>query len=1463
MGLSRGDVLVVTLRAAHAPTQHYTIGAIVMEATKPKLSKYAVEQNELLRKGAFMHLELAMLPHPQELLQLPRWWELPTEVSPQWSSCYALRGIERYELVYSSLRGRSWDCSHLLQLSRTPRPHRPLALGIPVRSPMVPVEARGKSSLLHSLSLLFQLLASQDADSTAAPALARTILDSVRNDGGHLIAVAASITLALHTGRTDLCIQGVFGAGKTRCLTLLLLWIGVTTQESVTLVSKENPAGRAVAALISHYLPLLPDYAKHKFSRVCSQQEAAQHQPYKIDSTLNMLSTGKLAQVSIFTTGLLWANQQAYSPKLIEHLTSSSLVIVEEAQQAADIKTAFATSLLPAESLLVYQGDDRQSPGGSEDMNEVRALRKVLLNTPIGLRAHNEYYQPWKLPRLFSQLIATAKEVTAVDLKLHCYEIADPTKPFNPYRQGGNPREVNSITNWIEPHLPSPADAKELLNLHHPLGFLVGAMLTLASPNRGLFLHTVQTNMEAAGLDGLHRWGITLPSSARVSHEIYEPAIAILYPHLCERYLGGWTIGQPVLSPVEGPPSGPRYIQLSQSVEWKFSRGTEVADDVSVQTYRDIYAVILDQLSQLDIGANEMEGLLVMCNRTEVLGVLTTYPSHLLPESKDNGKPIAVKVDTVVRVAGATCRHGLLFQTYKGFLSGNFVSASEADAEETALRANVGFTRATRSMTMLSPKDMTGLPGAFQVLATYLHGVQTVTKDSQDNVIILGKVSKAVYTPAEVREKLSQRELYVNMPPLSLLELSYKQAQPSEIVAQHSRVTKREPSAVPTDFDPGSGRATRLRLILVHRKDVQHWTPYSIKTYQHPAWPGGNFQHELLWGYAVDGSAVPRYVVLPTVAGWELTRPGGNMQRGNYIGEYDSLSLIHFYDAWRLQPVLTTLEDYISELLPTSPLLSKLQRMLNLWQTLPPSERPMDQHPVKRPPLPPASRRTEPPSNSSAQAPTTVGPKGGTTGEIIPEEATGSTTEEQIPEDRRARWISAMHGLLQHLPQWLQHDDNYNRRDALNIMSDLPSSWPSCRLCINADAVATSYLAGLHRLFLEAKLAEKDHQTALQEANARAYEMETICLDPLARHLHQLFHTDDDLFFDVYPEEWKQLQRLDFWRLSLMQEVSRIRRFIDKSTGKVNLPQKTIEGVVHLQPRLHAPVDSLPTLIVIVTFPVTYLKVVLPLPPLQSTVVAPQTKHVQDVQRVRMGSEALPFVVPLPDCPRVQAAFCAGLLHPEGADRVIPLPSIKYGLEVVVPTLAEIPTSQALLKEGALLQPAKHPLLPDSQYLWQVTLVQQKEFGSYEAHQTSRAIIPLTEAKANPLHSALRTDFACSLLSSDELRRIYVEGRPVKAINRGQPWKEAEHLTSTDFFQRIHLYFNEIGASPRMRQEFADYHAGKQARKQEKLAYKRQKKHSDDADHWAGQQWSQRTWNAGWFEGWHQPASSSSSRWHS
>ena len=96
---------------------------------------------------------------------------------------------------------------------------------------------------------------------------------------------------------------------------------------------------------------------------------------------------------------------------------------------------------------------------------------------------------------------------------------------------------------------------------------------------------------------------------------------------------------------------------------------------------------------------------------------------------------------------------------------------------------------------------------------------------------------------------------------------------------------------------------------------------------------------------------------------------------------------------------------------------------------------------------------------------------------------------------------------------------NWSKRRTIHLsIADRQATYNSCRLCINADAVATSYLAGLHRLFLEAKLAEKDHQTALQEANARAYEMETTCLDPLARHL---------FFFDLQARATSEIAVAD------------------------------------------------------------------------------------------------------------------------------------------------------------------------------------------------------------------------------------------------------------------------------------------------------------------------------------------------
>ena len=138
------------------------------------------------------------------------------------------------------------------------------------------------------------------------------------------------------------------------------------------------------------------------------------------------------------------------------------------------------------------------------------------------------------------------------------------------------------------------------------------------------------------------------------------------------------------------------------------------------------------------------------------------------------------------------------------------------------------------------------------------------------------------------------------------------------------------------------------------------------------------------------------------------------------------------------------------------------------------------------------------------------------------------------------------------LPRWLEGDGQ-------------GESW--FYLQISGDAIASSYLVALTRLFLEAKLQGQDHQAAKESANARAYEMETLCITPLAEHLRDLFHTDDEVQFDAFGKEWKQLQTLEFWQFAIMQEVSQVRRHIEKHQKNENPPNYTIEGVLHFQPR--------------------------------------------------------------------------------------------------------------------------------------------------------------------------------------------------------------------------------------------------------------------------------------------------------
>ena len=65
---------------------------------------------------------------------------------------------------------------------------------------------------------------------------------------GHVLAVTIAMLLAILTGRSDPCIAGVFGAGKTRSLAVLLIALSCELTEFTAIVyTKENVAAKALA----------------------------------------------------------------------------------------------------------------------------------------------------------------------------------------------------------------------------------------------------------------------------------------------------------------------------------------------------------------------------------------------------------------------------------------------------------------------------------------------------------------------------------------------------------------------------------------------------------------------------------------------------------------------------------------------------------------------------------------------------------------------------------------------------------------------------------------------------------------------------------------------------------------------------------------------------------------------------------------------------------------------------------------------------------------------------------------------------------------------------------------------------------------------------------------------------------------------------------------------------------------
>ena len=207
---------------------------------------------------------------------------------------------------------------------------------------------------------------------------------------------------------------------------------------------------------------------------------------------------------------------------------------------------------------------------------------------------------------------------------------------------------------------------------------------------------------------------------------------------------------------------------------------------------------------------------------------------------------------------------------------------------------------------------MQGMPGALQVLAALLHGVQTIyTYDSNKEPDILGSLDLRATQVAQAttffQQALLPHPMWLGPLPVCL--------------AEHHH-----------------GKVRRLRLVLA---TLTHLTKAEITSLlEGPYLPGGTVLHNLVYGYAVDASLEPEWLVITDgqqPGHWRLLHnssgpgqrcsvgsslryqpaPSTREQRSAQDYTFEALHRVYFYDAWRVQPVLDAPESDL--VLPPKP----------------------------------------------------------------------------------------------------------------------------------------------------------------------------------------------------------------------------------------------------------------------------------------------------------------------------------------------------------------------------------------------------------------------------------------------------------------------------------------------------------------------------------------------------------------
>ena len=183
----------------------------------------------------------------------------------------------------------------------------------------------------------------------------------------------------------------------------------------------------------------------------------------------------------------------------------------ESQQRYSPVKAWLMTLARTAGNCLVlWCGDHRQTPQKLRNTTDAKMFRRKLLARPLGLRCDTEYVQPHLLGLVVAKFMNGAVGSTA--------------EKWASYLRGT--AAVETLGAEVSKYLDAvPEDQKAPYAAALAVHYLARGQEELLTP-------LAVTLNEAAGTEGVHRWSLILPSSARVSLLTYQTVIGVRYQEL-------------------------------------------------------------------------------------------------------------------------------------------------------------------------------------------------------------------------------------------------------------------------------------------------------------------------------------------------------------------------------------------------------------------------------------------------------------------------------------------------------------------------------------------------------------------------------------------------------------------------------------------------------------------------------------------------------------------------------------------------------------------------------------------------------------------------------------------------------------------------------------------------------------------------------------------------------------------